>query len=89
MARAACTESVTSSIRTMNIAVSPGFMSSSSLDLAQNPSLRMSRSMLLCDWIWPYPQWWLVSRASPEIKLAVHPPPNWTMASLSELRLML
>ena len=50
----------------------------------------MSRSMLLCDWIWPYPQWWLVSRSpSPEIKLAVHPPPNWTMASFRELRLML
>ena len=61
--RAACTESVTSSIRTMNMAVSPGFVNSSSSDMAQNPSFRMSRSRLLWLWIWPYLQWWFVSRS--------------------------
>jgi len=40
-------------MRTMNMAVKPGFMSSSSIDMAQNPSFRMSRSKLLCDWICP------------------------------------
>ncbi len=59
----------------MNVAVNPGLGSSSARDMAQNPSVNKSRSTLLCCWIWPYPQWWLVNNKPSALTIsAVHPP---------------